>query len=272
MKAIKNSIAIVLMVGIVQSCSKENLQIPEHNEEVTILEAVAKLGFDTTRIMIKGDNIFVEEDIVLKKEKLLQTTPRQAIVAGKTQLYSPVKYHISSSITNHRPIQQAFQEYINYVKNVQWIRVFNENEADIVVRGYEEVSNVCGYAEWPTVGYNLGLYGLFVDIGESIYINKYHWKNMSTSQRKTLIAHEIGHTLGIRHTNWRQLGEPEFIPDASGGTFGAYTVSGTNNTSLNPDPKSIFNGGTCGRSWDGGFRQWDYSAIFYATATNIGNP
>ncbi|MBX6330229.1 MAG: hypothetical protein IRY91_00130 [Gemmatimonadaceae bacterium] len=58
------------------------------------------------------------------------------------------------------------------------------------------------------------------------------------------MVHEIGHTLGYRHTNW-QGNEPV-------SAYGANLIPGTPST----DPASVMNGGTAGVSW-AGFSTYD---------------
>lgn len=257
------------------SCSKdENLHLTkEVIEAVKIKTAIAKLGFDTTQIVVKGDEIFVEDDIVLRKSQLFKAVPRQAVISpnegASGYRLQPFKYCISTTLTNHGPVQEAMDAFKAILPSILAVtRVFNEAEADLVIRGYYEVSNSCGYAEWPTISwFPTGLYPPFaLYVGNFVNINLYQWANLSNSQRKALISHELGHAFGIRHTNWRENGESEnFQPQPGGGSiiYGAYTVPNTNNTSLNPDPSSIFNAKNCGRSWGSGFTTNDARAIVY---------
>lgn len=89
----------------------------------------------------------------------------------------------------------------------------------------------------------------------------------SHSQRIYAVTHELGHTLGLRHTNWHLLGEPvsqgAYFPD---GTYenisGANHIDGTPlcDTSSDCDSQSVMNGGTLGVLW-GGFSNADIIAI-----------
>ncbi len=274
-------IAGLLCAIIVQSCKKENLAVvsKEQEEVSNVKAALIKLGFDTATAIIKGEDIFVEEDILLKRSELFKTQPRQAVIRPNSigalgYLLRSFTYFIATSLTHHKDVLNGISEIRNVMPNrVAMTRVYTEAGADLVFRGYNESSTICGFASWPTINWSLPINELIV--GESVNINLFQWQNLNSSQRRALIAHEIGHAIGIRHTNWRQYGEGEFFSitngDGSPITYGAYTVPNTNNTSLNPDPSSIFNGNSCGRSWGSGLTVGDRLAIRYVS-TNIFNP
>lgn len=123
-------------------------------------------------------------------------------------------------------------------------------------------SNVCGYAEFP-ITYRVGIINL-MRLGRNMYLNQSLFRQFLTtdSQRKKLIAHEFGHMIGLRHTNWR-TNEAEFDV-ASGQIVGAYLIPGTDNSSNNPDPLSVFNSANCGSNWNG-FSSFDRIAIRHLT-------
>lgn len=264
---------------ILIGCKKNNnTDLPESFSDEKIEELVSKLGFETGGIEIIGDTIRVEEDIILFKSKLLKTLPRQAIITNQqVELKQPIKYHIVSPASSigytdnevqaiHSAIAQfssvSVPGYGSKTINFQYTN--SVAEADLVFWHMWNVpqSNTCAQATWPTIS------GNELTIGESIWFNHYttqgHNGNppLTVSQLTFLAAHEIGHALGIRHTNWRGR-EPEFS-----GNIGAYGVPGTNNSLNNPDPISVFNAGTCGYQWFG-FSTDDQKAIIAVTSSDI---
>ena len=86
--------------------------------------------------------------------------------------------------------------------------------------------------------------------GTTIEINSPVTGCFDASQKKFVIAHELGHTIGFRHTNWAALGEPR-------DPAGANLIPGTPTT----DNASIMNGNTGGSSWNG-FSNYDKLAAF----------
>jgi hypothetical protein len=92
-------------------------------------------------------------------------------------------------------------------------------------------SNTCGLAGFPSDGSPYGYVSINMDLSALAD---------DENERISVIAHEIGHTLGLAHTN---------------STDGAH-ISGTPDN----DAQSIMNGGTCGLS-DDNLGDWDRRAL-----------
>lgn len=286
----KNLLLLLALSLVFSFCSKKNELsefVAEQHEKSppSIKELVWKYGFDTVNMRQFGDTLIVNGDIGISEKRLRQeyaitTDPRQAVVYGHTILNdSDIKIYINPfdfDIFDRSVIQNALSEFLT--SNLTPYEGFNSityvtspSSADAVISAYYEVSSYCGYAAFPTTSKNLPppLASRWY-IGEYMKINTFHFNTMTNSQKKLLIAHEFGHMLGIRHTNWRGLGENKF-ETFNGKSVGAYTVIGTNNTSNNPDPFSIFNGNNCSYDWYG-FTDGDKKAIQAVTHSYPGSP
>ncbi|GAB2617711.1 M57 family metalloprotease [Belliella aquatica] len=104
-------------------------------------------------------------------------------------------------------------------------------------------------AKWPEDG----------NPGHTIKINLSF--TLLNDQRTYIMAHEIGHTLGFRHTDWDQNGESisKFVPNSNSTSDGANLVPGT----WSDDPLSIMNSASYNSfypSWQD-FSYTDYLAI-----------
>lgn len=82
-----------------------------------------------------------------------------------------------------------------------------------------------------------------------ILINTDFYNNypVSESQKIYNLVHEIGHCIGLRHSNWQSMGESQ---------TGASLISGTPNS----DSQSVMNGGTALNTWNG-FSIYDEIAV-----------
>jgi len=225
---------------------------------------VSTLGFDTTGMSVFGDTILVEGDIILYKSLLAKTRPRQATTTTVTG-YSKTHLRIfvpQSLASEENLILDAFREFTKAraegsTTNLTFEITRAVTVGDVLIRytTLKDSPGVCAFAEFPTVS------GSNLNVGRNITINSRQWRNLNSSQKKQLIIHEFGHCIGLRHTNWIGLGESagSYV---NGQYIGAYTVPGTPNSTTNPDPLSVFNGGTCGHSWNG-FSEYDKVAINY---------
>jgi len=282
-------INLVFLALCALSCSKESIEQRVTQEE-NIASLISKLGFDANSIITKGDSILVEGDILLLKSKLLKTSPRQAtFFQGKYNLVgnandnigSFIKYYISPNLADHNSIQSALEEFQNvsanvlagfpvgsvqYVKNNMSVtKVLDRNQANIIIEEYYEYNGDYGFSELPTYipAPNMFSFSKLV-VASKIHLNSFYWSSLSSAQKKYLVAHEFGHSIGLRHTDWR--GKESEYGNSNGVLVGAYTVTNTPNNSNNPDPGSVFNSGGSGGvpNW-AGFTYNDIKAVFYTT-------
>jgi len=251
---------LVLLFSIVliffSSCSKSEFEKDGDGmtADLSIREKVARLGFDTTGIVIKGENIIVEGDIVLTKSNINKTSPRQASTIDITNpgiypiTYSRhrnLKYFIPSTLSSwESAIETAFFIYSGLPNfNLRFDRTTNQNEADLVMQAgtytFQNQNGVVGEAYFPSNG----------QIGIGIGINLYY-SYFSETQKIYTLVHEIGHTIGFRHTGEYGSGVNKGV------AFGGYTIPGT----PDDDTNSVFNSGTGGASWTN-FSLFDREAL-----------
>lgn len=254
---------IFILLG---GCEKENNKLISESEiSDSVKQKIASLGFDPAQVKDAGDCYLVEGDILLQKGKLDSYVPKKTLLkqAQTTYLVNLEKVHnitvridasipISGDDNWRTEIQQAINEWNNISSNIRLLYT-TASTADINILSdngslADRVYYSGGYywvlaaAEFPT---NIGNPGYQIRINLDTDNNRV----FSSSQKKYNIVHEIGHCLGLRHTNWSGLSETAGIG-----------ITGTPNSGSNPDPNSVMNGGTALNSW-GGFSSYDLIAV-----------
>ncbi len=156
----------------------------------------------------------------------------------------PIYIYITSLIRNSHPewaqaVRSAMAQWNNLGGfNLKFIEVGSESASNILFTTYTYDVDEVAKSAWPTRGGSPGAYvkinlgyrrGLGVG-GQPVYASKiFH------------MAHELGHTIGFRHSNYLLMGEN------GSDSIGAHLIP---NTSL-LDSLSVMNGGANRRTWTG---------------------
>lgn len=209
----------------------------------SVYEYIKKLGYSDSDIKDEGDRYRVDGDIIFDKN----ASPDFSIFdKAKTEQYGGanyVGYNEQPFVSVH--IEQAMQVYAPEINEAiaLWNNVPNcrlkfnvvglSVNARIRIQQASLQPGVCGEAYFP----QNGLPGAFARFSPGLL------SILSYSQRVSLFAHELGHAIGFRHTNWQNVEGVANWTDPAGAAVAAMHIMGT---PTGDDPNSIMNGNSCG--------------------------
>jgi hypothetical protein len=228
------------------------------------------MGFRADMIQDRGDYFLVEGDIVFWKRDLQKHSGglkpdfqwRTTNIVGNTTVHN-IKVALSGLIAGWDTASREGMGEWDSISGVA-IRFVEGTPAAITIsRSSSLPPGVAAQATFPSGG----------NPGPSIQVST-SFDTLTPSQKKFVMAHELGHTIGFRHTNWQTNDCP--IPPCSPGPDGAVIIGHTPQT----DDNSVMNGGTAGHVWNG-FSTSDLEAarviypmwpIISSNDTTTGNP
>ena len=266
--------AVLIVSACTDSTSPTNLSSGISAPGDDVAAAVHKLGFSTVGMIDRGDVVIVEGDVILEKAGLVSLSERAVRSVDPTQGLRPNRPRLQwvvdtlvarSNVSNIRVDLSGLASDQTWVSAVRaamndWNSVpgtvvyFVESApadlsftfADLRDPNHPELT-VVAQAQFPT--------GTPGRVGSQIKVNSYG-PSLSPLQKEFNMVHEMGHTIGFRHTNWQgyDCGANHYTERATDG--GAHQVSGTPQT----DASSVMNACTGDHSWSG-FSGYDEIAV-----------
>jgi predicted Zn-dependent protease len=255
----------LLVLLILTSCSdySSNEEVSKTSDNEKITSYLNKMGIlskeieYTERDVIIGGDAFYRISKILdyindfdsKKKKQYKTT--EIVSAGNAQ---NITININALHSSWLPAFNRAIEELNGVRHAKLnFTTTTSSNSDINIIMVNNGSNsYIGRAEFPDMSTN--------EAGSEIRINSYYNSNnnLSLAEKYQTIIHEIGHTLGLRHTNWFDRNSDGNQNDNEGLTmYGAVHIPGT---TPGLDSQSFMNAFNC--PWSG-FSSNDYIALRY---------
>jgi hypothetical protein len=214
----------ILAAGVfLISCTKQDKAEPQDNSMEEIKQMAYDAGFHTDNIVPHEDGYLVEGDIFMTKADLsAMANPSYSnnMIVGNTEHYRTnnlvsgtrtITVSLNTSQSNFiSATDEAIRRYNALPLRLKFQRV-SGTSANINIVTYYQVSNTLGSAGFPSGGnpYN------------QIRMNTYWYTpGIAVNALATTIAHEMGHCIGFRHTDYMNRA----YSCGTGGNEGASTV------------------------------------------------
>jgi hypothetical protein len=273
---------LLMFVLLMISCESSNDAVNQESLEIKqALSVIEKKGFDSKNyqvlelpygqnqnlekmISIENDLLFLVKDLLdPARDKQYSTTNilkpsvagnlRIALkTSGANAISNEWKIAFQAAIANWNSVKTSFYGYTSYL-TLQEVNM--ADGYDILVYSYNLFNpNVIAQAGFPT---NTG------DAFSSIYINTGLVGSLSNAERVFTATHEMGHSLGFRHTNWFDRNSDGVSDTSDPYDYEGITIYGANhipNTPTGLDPNSIMNAFVS--PWSN-FSQYDKQSVRY---------
>ena len=201
MRQMLKPLAFLLIAGFaITSCKKEVKDPAQEEISQEVLAQIKDLGFNTSGVQKIDEGYLVEGDIILTPDRLTERPTSPSLRIAEVEQYNtfnlvtglPRTITVSSSGSINGSVSSAIDAAIGRY-NAQNLRITFSRVAsggDINIR-IVNGGNYIASAGFPGGG----------DPYNEVKFNK-QYQNYSAGFLTTVIAHEMGHCIGFRHTDW----------------------------------------------------------------------
>ena len=239
MKSVKSCLAIAAMVALAMGCATEEgvapiNEAPEAKEvSPEVLDKILQLGFNNEGVIAVDEGYIVERDILLRTDDLERMSLPTPVTAEHyrtsntvTGLPRNIQVYVSTSLRSQyfTATDNAIARYNAENIDLTFSRTTSSSAADIRIvpsPWWYGFFGILGSAGFPTAS---------GDPFDQIQLTTSFYNNVTDlGELTTTIAHEMGHCIGFRHTDYMDRsfscgGSPDNEGD---GGVGAIYIPGT---------------------------------------------
>ena len=203
-KTLLSTILLLFMV-VVYSCKKKNSSTEAISDPIDqkVLDAVKNIGFSPQGVIKRTGGYIVEGDIFIPEADLAKKMKDVVMQVGKTEQYRTaelvtnlprvLKIYVSGLGSGYtEAASNAISRFNGVGTGLTFSLTGTASNADIIIEGYYEVSGVNGFSGFPSGG----------NPYPRIYLNTFRFSQNNAGWAASIILHEMGHAVGLRHTDY----------------------------------------------------------------------
>ena len=220
------SLIATAVVTLIFSCQKQE-KIAQDTVSEDVLAAISMAGFSTSGVVKDDDGYIVEGDIFLSSSMLASKPGWRTMTIAETE-----QYHTTNTVAGARTITVSVASKLpaSYVAATD--EAIARYNAENLVLKFQRVTSGADIALVSGNGNFLASAGFPTNSGEpygQVKVNSRAIGNQPQSTVASIIAHEIGHCIGYRHTDYMDRsfscgGAPAYEGE---GSIGAIHITGT---------------------------------------------
>lgn len=236
MQKLLRLLALPVVLGMFFSCERNDAVSQDDGISSDVLAQVAAAGFSTEKVIRDGDGYIIEGDIYLSHEDLFK-------VPAAFRLPNLEQYSTNNLVTGlPRVITIALNNRLPASYGAAVDEMIARYNAENLRVSFQRVTSGADITFVRGNGSYLASAGFPTSSGDpysQVKVNsRYIGNNPNTAYLATILAHEVGHCIGFRHTDWMDRSYSCGGATANEGTstVGANHIPGTPTTA---DPGSF---------------------------------